>query len=297
MLLLPSDKLSFIQPKGMSDMSYLSTRFARNRSELRSNAPLTGEQIQKVAPSIFTADKHQSRSDRYAHIPTGVVLRGLRKEGFSPFMVCQSRTRDESKREHTKHMVRLRHATQIGSSESNEIILINSHDGASSYQMLAGAFRFVCANGLVCGDVQTDIRVRHSGNVMDNVIDGAFNVLKGFDEVDGQRCGMKGLELNRGEKDAFANAALALRYDTELSPAPITENQLLGARRMDDQGDDLWSTFNRVQENMLRGGLTGRTAAGQRTTTRAVTGIDQGIKLNRALWVLAESMRALKSAI
>ncbi len=44
--------------------------------------------------------------------------------------------------EYTKHMIRMRHAGQVGARpEANEIILINSHDGASSYQMLAGVFR------------------------------------------------------------------------------------------------------------------------------------------------------------
>jgi Domain of unknown function (DUF932) len=276
-------------------MTFLASRFSRNRTELRSAQPLTDEQILQVAPSIFAIEKHESRSSRYTHIPTGEVLRGLRKEGFSPFMVCQTRTRDESKREHTKHMLRLRHASQIGASEANEIILLNSHDGASSYQMLSGVFRFACANGLVCGDVQGDIRVRHSGEILNNVIEGAFSVLEGFEKVDTQREGMMSLTLNNGEQEAFAHAALALKYDTELSPAPVTENQLLHAKRQSDQGNDLWRTFNRVQENMLRGGLIGRNAKGTRTTTREVKGIDQGIKLNRALWVLAESMRALKA--
>jgi Domain of unknown function (DUF932) len=276
-------------------MTFLASRFSRNRTELRSALPLTDEQILQVAPSIFAVEKHESRSSRYTHIPTGEVLRGLRKEGFSPFMVCQTRTRDESKREHTKHMLRLRHASQIGASEANEIILLNSHDGASSYQMLSGVFRFACANGLVCGDAQGDIRVRHSGEILNNVIEGAFSVLEGFEKVDAQREGMVLLTLHSGEQAAFAHAALALKYDTELSPAPVTENQLLHAKRQSDQGNDLWRTFNRVQENMLRGGLIGRNAKGTRTTTREVKGIDQGIKLNRALWVLAESMRALKA--
>lgn len=63
---------------------------------------------------------------------------------------------------HIKHMVRLRHGRQ-GSvlPEANEIILINSHDGASSYQMLAGVFRFVCCNGLVVGQITNDIRIPH----------------------------------------------------------------------------------------------------------------------------------------
>ena len=69
----------------------------------------------------------------------------MRKEGFEPFMVAQTRVRDDSKREHTKHMLRLRHASQINDAEANEVILLNSHDGTSSYQMLSGLFRLCTA--------------------------------------------------------------------------------------------------------------------------------------------------------
>ena len=275
--------------------SHLISSFGRNHHAIRSSTPLADDEIRAIAPSIFAESKHASRSDRYTYIPTSDVLRGLRKEGFSPFMVCQTRTRDSAKRDHTKHMVRLRHASQIDATEANEIVLLNSHDGSSSYQMIAGVFRFVCSNGMVCGDMQSDIRVRHSGNIVDNVIEGAFRVLEGFELVDGQKDGMKALTLNRDEQMAFARASLALRYDTEVAPAPITEDQLLHVRRNVDAVDDLWTTFNRVQENVIRGGLSGRSANFKRITTRAVEGIDQGIKLNRALWVLAEEMRKLKA--
>lgn len=271
----------------------LASKF-RNKTSLRAAVPLTDDQIMAVAPSIFAVEKHESRSERYTYIPTGDVLRGLRKEGFSPFMVCQTRCRDEGKREHTKHMVRLRHASQIDSSEANEIILLNSHDGSSSYQMLAGVFRFVCSNGMVCGDTLNDIRIRHKGNVVDNVIEGAFRVLDDFVQIGVQVDGMKSLTLNQGEQNAFAHAALALKYDTELVPAPVTESQVLRPKRTEDNRSDLWTTFNRVQENMIKGGLRGRNANGQTRVTREVKGIDQGIKLNRALWLLAEEMRKLK---
>jgi hypothetical protein len=115
-------------------------------------APLADDQMRCAAPSIFAEGKHGSRSERYTYIPTIDVLRGLRKEGFEPFMVAQGASRVEGKAEFTKHMIRMRHAGQVQTRpEANEIILINSHDGASSYQMLAGAFRFVCCNGLVVG--------------------------------------------------------------------------------------------------------------------------------------------------
>lgn len=275
--------------------STLASRFGRNQFVLRSDSALTDDQIRTVVPSIFAQAKHESRSERYTYIPTIDVLQGLRKEGFSPFMVCQTRTRDDAKREHTKHMIRLRHASQINASEANEVVLLNSHDGTSAYQMLSGVYRFVCSNGMVCGETQSDIRVRHTGNIVDNVIEGAFRVLEGFELVDQQKDGMKALTLNQGEQGAFARAALALKYDTDTAPPPVTENQLLQANRSADRAADLWTTFNRVQENIIRGGLRGRNATGKTVRTRGVQGIDQNIKLNRALWVLAEEMRKLKA--
>jgi len=75
---------------------------------------------------IFAEEAHGSRSDRYTYIPTATILGKLRAEGFQPFMVAQTRVRDESKREHTKHMLRLRHATQIADAdaEANESNLV-----------------------------------------------------------------------------------------------------------------------------------------------------------------------------
>jgi hypothetical protein len=151
----------------------LASRFASRSPVLRSEHPLSDDQIRRVAPSIYAEDKHDSRSERYSYIPTAAVLTKLRVEGFQPFMVCQTRVRDEGKREHTKHLLRLRHASQINGCEANEIILLNSHDGSSSYQMLAGMFRFVCHNGLVCGDTVADVRVPHKGDVAGHVIEGA----------------------------------------------------------------------------------------------------------------------------
>ena len=274
-------------------MNTLASRFSHNAVALRSDHPLSNDEIAEVAPSILAHSAHESRSERYSYIPTVDVLDALRKEGFQPFMVCQTRVRDDGRRAYTKHMLRLRHADQISGREANEIILLNSHDGTSSYQMVAGMFRFVCQNGMVCGDTVSDIRVPHKGDVVGQVIDGAFRVLDSFEGAAQQREGMAATELGEGQQTAFARAALALRYE-EGKPAPVTERQLLAPRRIEDRASDLWTTFNRVQENMIRGGLHGRNANGRATTTRAVTGIDQNIRLNRALWVLADELRRLR---
>ena len=274
----------------------LASRFASRSPSLRSDSPLSDDQIRRVAPSIFAKAPHESRSERYRYIPTAAVLTELRKEGFQPFMVTQTRVRDEGKREHTKHMLRLRHASQINGAEANEIVLLNSHDGTSSYQMLAGMFRFVCSNGLVCGDTVADVRVPHKGDVAGHVIEGAFEVLSGFERVKESRDAMRAIALDEGEAEVFARSALALKYDpADNKPAPITESQILMPRRFDDRRPDLWSVFNRTQENLTKGGLHGRSANGRRQQTRPVQGIDSDIRLNRALWLLADGLRQLKA--
>jgi hypothetical protein len=224
-------------------------------------------------------------------------LTALRGEGFQPFMVGQTRTRVDDRHEFTKHMIRLRHESLINAEEANEIILLNSHDGTSSYQMLAGMFRFVCMNGLVCGDVSSDIRVRHKGNMVDDVIEGAYTVVENFREIEQSRDTMKAIALTPREADAFAGAALLTKYEPdEAGNFPLQTSQVLRPRRYDDNGSDLWSVFNRTQENLIKGGLATRAANGRRNTTRQVQGIDQNVKVNRALWTLAESMAALKAA-
>lgn len=286
----------------MASHSLLASRFGRDRTQYRSrdNSPLTFDVMRQFAPSIFAESAHESRSQRYGYIPTVTVVDALKKEGFYPFMVGQAKTRKEGHREYTKHMVRFRHANEIARADQNEaaeIILINSHNGSSSYQMLAGMFRFVCMNGLVCGDVIEDVRIPHKGNVIDAVKEGASLVLDGTDLVREVRSDMKTIGLNRDEQVILAEGALALRFpdSTEARPAPITADQLLHPRRMGDNHHDLWSTFNVLQENTIKGGLSGRNAHNRQMTTRAVNGIDQDRRLNQQLWIMADRMRQLKN--
>ena len=256
--------------------------------------PLTDEQLLKFAPSIFAEEKHGSRSDKYTYIPTIEVVNGLRKEGFQPFLATQSRARDENKRNFTKHMIRLRHANQLADKETYEIVLINSHDGTSSYQMMCGIFRFVCQNGMVLGDTVEDIRIPHRGDIVSDVIDAAYSIVDDFDTAKESIETMKSTHLTLPEAEAFAAAALTLKYD-DIEKAPISPVQALSVRRRADEEKDLWTTFSRIQENVIKGGQRGRSVTGKRVSTRPVKSIDNNIKLNKALWVLATQMAALKN--
>lgn len=283
-------------------------RFGSGATILRSKSEaLTDEQIRDAAPSVFASDKHGSRTDRYTYIPTSEVLRGLRGEGFLPFEVRQGGSRDDEKRGFTKHMLRLRHAgdSAVHGDAVRELILLNAHDGTSSYQLMSGAFRIVCCNGLITCDNGQMQRIAHKGDIIGNVIEGAYSIIEQGKENALVIEDMRGLELSRDEQQVFAEAALTLRYNDkdasgEVKAAPVAAESILQARRVDDQGADLWRTFNRVQENLERGGLgyVHRNARGLRSRreTRPVNSIDGNVTLNKALWVLATKMAELKAA-
>ncbi|EHU6143564.1 DUF932 domain-containing protein, partial [Escherichia coli] len=118
----------------------LASRFGY-ANQIRRDRPLTHEELMHYVPGIFGEDKHTSRSQNYTYIPTITVLESLQREGFQPFFACQTRVRDPGRRGYTKHMLRLRRAGEINGEHFPEIILLNSHDGTSSYQMLPGYFR------------------------------------------------------------------------------------------------------------------------------------------------------------
>ena len=64
-------------------------------------------------------------------------------------------------------------------------------------------------------------------------------------------------------------------------------SQLLVPRRPQDVGNDLWRTFNVIQENVLQGGLVRRSASNRLTRSRRITAIREDVRLNSALWEMA----------
>lgn len=269
---------------------------ASNQTVFRSGVPLSDDVIAKYAPSVLAEQAHDSRGERYAFISTKEVINGLRREGFQPFEVRQTRVRQEERRDYTKHLVRLRHpdAGVNANGDYPEIVLVNSHDGTSAYRLLDGYFRYICSNGLICGDVRHDIKVRHSGKVVDNVIEGAFRVVEDLKQVANVIDEFQSIQLEQPERLLLANAAADVRWGVG-EPRPVQSESLVVPRRYQDNKPDLWTAFNVVQENVLKGGVAGKSATGRNVSTRAVQGVTENVRLNRALWTLADTFAGLKT--
>ncbi len=63
----------------------LASRFGLTHS-IRQERPLTNDELVKVVPSVFSEEKHNSRSDRYTYIPTITLLDKYVKKVSSHFL-------------------------------------------------------------------------------------------------------------------------------------------------------------------------------------------------------------------
>ena len=265
------------------------------------------DELRKFAPSVFATTAHPDKSERFRPIPTIEIVRGLEKEGFSVVHASQARARDESRRNFTKHLLRLRRLDdvarryQVGDVIA-EALLKNANDGTSAYDLFLGAWRIRCLNGLVTKLGNFDeVKVRHSGkleNVQAKVIEGTYRVLGHSEEALAAVEDWSRIRLQREEAQAFAKAAHVLRFaepDGEIK-TNVTPDQLLIPRRPDDTEPNLWNVFNVIQENAVKGGLQAVTDTGRRSSTREIKSVDNDVRVNRGLWVLATEFAKLKKA-
>ena len=143
----------------------------------------------------------------------------------------------------------------------------------------------MCTNGLVSqiGDFGL-LHVPHRGNVIHNVVDGALQIARGFSDITRLVERMAARNLTDTEQRDFASAALKVRYPDRKQHWPVRPEQLLSTRRAADLGSSLWLTYNVVQENLVAGGLAGRSASGRASRTRAIRAVREDVRINVGLW-------------
>lgn len=255
---------------------------------------LEEDTLRRQAPSIFAAGPMDGVSDRYTFVPTARIVSGLRELDWVPVAVEEQRIRTETRRGFQKHLLRFRRAEQMETLDewNVELVLVNSHDAGCAYQLHTGIYRRICSNGLVLSDSHFEsIRFRHAGMEAEQVLQASLRLLDYMPRVVELVSRFRSRMLDARESQRFAEQAVLLRYPT-LAEAPVDAETVLQVRRSEDEGADLWNTTNRVQESLIRGGVSDhhRDKRGKLRSVRALRGIDSKVNLNKELWGLAEQM-------
>jgi hypothetical protein len=206
------------------------------------------------------------------YIPTLDVITKLQHEGWQLKGVDEQRGKN---RKISSNYVQMQHPdfavkNSKGKDEAyTSITISNSCNGAKPLQMSLGMFRQVCTNGLVAFDQHAEAEnIKHiEVNYMnlDRFITSVTNKTgKLLNEVSEMK--HKGLSIEEMRK--LAHEAASLRYnDLE----DINIDDLLTVNRVEDESNDLWTVFNRIQENL----------------THDVSNMNEDIRLNKQLFSLA----------
>lgn len=241
---------------------------------------------------------HESTSDRYGFVSTKEVLDVLADHGWHPSTIQEMHVRKHSRRGFQQHLIRLRqkaNQAMIVGEVIPEIVFLNAHDRSSQVELFSGLFRLACLNGLtvgIGGQFQT-YKIRHVGYTAEKVAIALKSIVTETPLIASAVERFQRIELSDREQIAYAESAIELVNDGE--KFAMRPSDVLSARRWDDRKADLWTTFNRVQENVIKGGIRRTTTDGKSRRTREVKSIDRNVELNRALWTLTEKMAELKA--
>lgn len=258
------------------------------------NEFLTKDQIREIAPSVFTmkADK-SSTTKHYVHIPTEKVIDDMSSLGWG--VVDAKQVKARKSQGYQKHMVVFGNDNLVvngkdGDTVMPRILMTNSHDGKNSFQFQAGLYRLVCSNGLVIADAEfANMKIRHMGYDLSELKTVISEIVEKLPLTVECMNRLKAKQLSKEEKVAFAKEALQTRVSKNQLSTYTTENimELLEPTRKEDEGDDMWSVFNIVQEKIVHGMFDMYGVNGKVRKARKIQNFRQDTKVNQELYNLA----------
>jgi hypothetical protein len=265
------------------------------QSTYNTSTILSLEEAAKKAPAIMaTAPAPHINLKRYTFTPTTEVISNMADLGFQVTDAKQSSTKLDLRSNWGTHFVTFQHPElSINGSDGKleakpTIVLVNSHDGVTPFKFEMGLFRLVCSNGLMVKDKDFgSYNERHTRLNFEAVKQIMGEKVDKMKDVVGKISLWNMREMSAGDRIAFATEALAMRLSSDRKVEDYEINEILNSRRDADSSNTLWNVYNRVQENLIKGGfqMNNRQA-------RPISNPVQDMVLNQGLWQIAERFAA-----
>ena len=259
--------------------------------DLKNNSFLTKEQIKEKAKSIFATGGAENTSEKYSHIPTFKIIEDMEVLGWKPIDVKEVKARKNAGFQ--KHLIVFRNNDividgQDGDTVFPQILLTNSSDGKNAFTFKAGLFRLVCENGLVISTQDfVDMRIRHYGYDFAELQKTITAMVEKLPLTVEAMNKFKQTQLAEDQIMDFAKQALEVRFSKEeVERISIDYTEFTKPTRKEDEGNDLWSVFNRIQEKIIDGDFN--YGFGNKTRkARKIKNFNQDLVVNSRLYELA----------
>ena len=269
--------------------------FSRNAD----NSIMTPAQIQYRAPAVFSTNKHERLTDRYVSLNTSDIIPLMQDYGYHVTQAAQKRSRTANP-EFSSHMLAFSKSSDIAELDSirPELILYNSHDGTGAVKLFAGAFRFICSNGIVAGE-GFQSRMYHNKSALAGFEDMLKTTVATLPNLMQRIDTLRNTQLSMGDAYEMAIQGVATRWTDYTGQergsyaVAQTVKDVMNVRRNGDEGYDAWTVFNRIQEGVVRGNalirsITEKQPEGVMRKARPVNSIKEAVRINTALWNIAD---------
>lgn len=187
------------------------------------------------------------------YIPTLEVVQKMQNQGWLINGVDEKR--NKKSRKITNNYIQMTHPdfsikNSKGQDEAySSLSISNSCSGNQPLHMGLGAFRMVCSNGLISFDQHSESeKIKHTqinalnlNEFINSINSKAQNLIHQLNE-------WKNKDMTVEEIRNLAYDSLKLRLnedDDDFNP-----EELLRVNRIEDEGNDVWTVFNRIQENL-----------------------------------------------
>ena len=251
---------------------------------------LTKSEIREKASSIFTATGSPETSTKYSHISTDKIIDDMSALGWGVVDAKQVRARKGVGFQ--KHLVVFRNDEIQITSEDNDnvfpqILLTNSHDGKNAFTFTAGLFRMICENGLVVSSREFEnMKIRHYGYSFEELQNTIKSIVEKLPLTVESLNKFRAVELGQEQALDFAKKALEVRFGEDIENIEVNLEELLTPTRVQDNGSDLWSIYNVVQEKLVHGMFDYKYGVKTRKA-RKIKNFQQDMILNEKLYDLA----------
>ena len=252
---------------------------------------LSQDEIKRLAPSVFTKTAFDELSSKYTHIPTSRVIEDMEKLGF--FVTECKEIKARKRVGFQKHLLIFRNPDIVINGEDGDeihpqILIGNSHDGTSSFTFQSGLFRVICSNGLVVSTQDFDkMRIRHMNYTFEELQEKIKFMVEQLPLTVESMNRMKSTQLTKTQSEELAKRSLTTRFENvDINSLNINIDELLKPQRPEDNANDLFTVFNRIQEKILNGDFMYISGVKVRKA-RKVKNFQQDIKINARLYEIA----------
>ena len=211
------------------------------------------------------------------------AVREFQRQGWNVVGALENRSKN---RKIANHFIKMEHPdfkilNKKGRTEAVATMNIqNSCNGSKPMELDLGAYRQVCSNGLVAHTSYSSAKVPHSEKgqyslqeILTDLGIRTQGVMEEFNRL-------KEKHLSPAEAMDLAMQAADIRFGKDHR---IDVSQLLNTVREEDKGDDVWTVFNRIQENLTQPHrITDRSG----NIIGGVASIDEDTRINKELFEL-----------